>query len=148
MSSGAYILLMQIDRSMRIDIGKLGNLRFSPGYYAYVGSALGGLEKRIARHLRSNKKLHWHIDHLLVRARLIGAVYGFTKRRIECAIASYLKRRLAYTKNFGSSDCSCASHLFYSNDLDRLKNLALESFKSLGISPLFISSEGYNEGSN
>jgi Uri superfamily endonuclease len=53
---GTYILLIKLLKNQAIAIGKLGNLTFENGYYAYIGSALNGLENRIDRHLKSNKK--------------------------------------------------------------------------------------------
>ena len=57
---GSYILLIKQDENSNICIGSLGNIEFTSGYYAYIGSALNGISQRVNRHLRSNKKLHWH----------------------------------------------------------------------------------------
>jgi len=42
---GSYILLIKLDEDKDIQIGKLGNISFKKGYYAYVGSALNGLAR-------------------------------------------------------------------------------------------------------
>ena len=39
--------------------------------YVYTGSARGGLEARIARRRRREKRMRWHIDYLLREARII-----------------------------------------------------------------------------
>ena len=39
-------------------------MEFSAGVYVYTGSATRGLEARIARHQRADKKIRWHFDHL------------------------------------------------------------------------------------
>lgn len=65
MLKGIYTLVITLTTSATIRAGKLGNISFPEGYYAYVGSALNGLEARIARHLKEDKLLHWHIDYFL-----------------------------------------------------------------------------------
>ena len=69
---GSYILVIFLSKKVEIEIGALGVLSFSKGYYLYVGSAMGNvgsttLENRVKRHLSdsANKKIHWHIDFLL-----------------------------------------------------------------------------------
>ena len=62
---GVYVLLVSVCRQIIVDIGKLGAVTFRKGFYAYVGSDQNNLEKRIARHLRRNKRIFWHIDYLL-----------------------------------------------------------------------------------
>jgi len=68
---GSYILLVELATEKNALIGKLGYLFFPKAFYAYVGSATNGLEARLARHLRKEKRLHWHIDYLLKEARLL-----------------------------------------------------------------------------
>ena len=62
---GTYCLLIHLKQDSKITIGKLGEKNFQKGYYIYVGSALNSLKTRIQRHLRKEKKIHWHIDYLL-----------------------------------------------------------------------------------
>jgi Uri superfamily endonuclease len=62
---GSYILLLKLNKPRQIFVGNLGISCFTEGSYAYVGSALNGLEARVSRHSRLNKKHHWHIDYLL-----------------------------------------------------------------------------------
>ncbi|AIC15166.1 GIY-YIG nuclease family protein [Nitrososphaera viennensis] len=71
---GVYVLLMHIGRPAIARTGSLGRLHFEKGVYAYVGSALNGLEPRISRHLSKRKEnMHWHIDYL------IGSPYASTE---------------------------------------------------------------------
>ena len=63
--SGSYVLLLYLADDRTIPVGRQGVLNFSAGCYAYVGSAMNGLYQRINRHLRKEKKRHWHIDYLL-----------------------------------------------------------------------------------
>lgn len=132
---GTYVLLIHVPYQVRLSVGELGNLELKAGYYAYIGSALGGLEKRVERHLAGDKKIHWHIDYLLTKGRVIDVVQGETKERKECAIAGELAKHLASVAGFGSSDCKCESHLFYSLDFNELRKVVLTSFKQCGIKP-------------
>ena len=126
-------MLIHVPYPVQLSVGELGNLELKAGYYAYVGSALGGLEKRVERHLASDKKIHWHIDYLLTRGRVIDVVQGETKERMECAIAGELAKHLTSVAGFGSSDCTCPSHLFYSPDFNEIRKIVLASFKGCGI---------------
>jgi len=68
----------------------------------------------LARHLRAEKRLHWHIDYLLQHARIEAIWYQLGRERLECVWA----RTLAQAPNvqpvapgFGASDCTCRTHL-------------------------------------
>ena len=114
---GTYILLAELAEDTRIQVGKLGEIAFRRGYYAYVGSALRGLDARVARHRRRDKKLHWHIDYLLQHAHVLDIITIESTERLECPVASSLADRFTTIPRFGSSDCRCASHLFWSEEL-------------------------------
>lgn len=73
MNRGYYIIEIEIPKRIRIRVGALGEIEFAPGRYAYVGSALGGLEQRVSRHLRGDGKKHWHVDDLLEKGRAVRA---------------------------------------------------------------------------
>ena len=115
---GTYALVLQLERQEEITIGKLGTFAFPAGYYLYVGSALGsgGLEVRLARHRRRDKKLHWHIDYLLEYAQLVEVWSAASTEKLECLWAQ-AARQLPGSETpvpgFGSSDCRCPSHLIY-----------------------------------
>ncbi|MDI6889174.1 MAG: GIY-YIG nuclease family protein [Methanocellales archaeon] len=121
---GTYVLLIELPKSTKVQVGKLGYIDFQVGFYAYVGSALNGLEARIARHLREEKKLYWHIDYLLAHARIKEILYAEGSEKGECDIARNLAARFSSIKGFGSSDCDCKSHLFYSADKCKLEEHA------------------------
>jgi len=112
---GSYLLIAYLAQAQPVSVGRLGEIYFHAGWYAYVGSAMGGLEGRIARHLRSSKRLHWHIDYLLRVAGIERVVKFESEIRIECAIAEVLRKDFAGVPRFGCSDCRCPSHLFYIN---------------------------------
>ena len=116
---GTYALLIALERSAETVIGRLGRFRFPAGFYLYVGSALGpgGLAGRLARHLRADKRLHWHVDYVLhARSALVLEVW--TKNdavRRECdwaRAAMRLAGASVVVPRFGASDCRCAAHLY------------------------------------
>lgn len=117
-SKGTYALLLRLEKPEDIVVGRLGKFAFPAGYYLYVGSALGpgGLQARLARHLRAEKRLHWHIDYLIQRTQLIEIWSIASRKRLECILAE-IARNLpgaqAPVPRFGSSDCRCPSHLIY-----------------------------------
>ena len=111
---GSYALVLQLDRPAEIAVGRLGVCEFAAGHYVYCGSALGGLHARIARHLRAEKRLHWHVDHLLTVARVVDVWVCESPERLECRLAAHLASRPGASHpvpGFGSSDCRCPSHL-------------------------------------
>lgn len=110
---GSYLIIAEMDANKRVPIGKLGEVEFNKGFYVYVGSALNGLEQRIQRHLRENKKTHWHIDYLLKHATVTDVFYKEDNVREECIIAKKFEGALPSILGFGCSDCKCKSHLFY-----------------------------------
>ncbi len=113
---GSYVLLIELPEGQTITTGSLKAIYFPRGYYAYVGSAMGGFKSRLNRHLKSNKKPHWHIDYLLEKASISEIILCETKDRAECAIAQALSCQFDSIPGFGSSDCKCRSHLFFATD--------------------------------
>ncbi len=132
LDGGTYALLVHVPYELALKVGQLGTVEFKRGYYVYVGSALGGLSARVRRHLRDRKKIHWHIDHLLLHTRAMDVVAARGKRRKECAVAAEIGKHLSSVSGFGSSDCDCTSHLFYCPDLDELRRIVFASFKECG----------------
>lgn len=126
---GTYILVLLLSKSGTFRVGKLGELEFKQGYYAYVGSALNNLEARIRRHLKVDKRLFWHIDYLLQFGETYEVYYELTRKRSECKLANKLYARFESIKRFGSSDCKCNSHLFFSTD----KTSLLDAISSFGM---------------
>jgi sugar fermentation stimulation protein A len=108
-----------MEKETFIQIGALGNIRFSEGIYIYVGSAMNGkLISRIRRHTQpaSMKKTHWHIDYLLAckDSRMFKIIIIPSQAKEECTLAETVKKTaLFFIPHFGSTDCQCSSHLFY-----------------------------------
>ncbi|MCX7162492.1 MAG: GIY-YIG nuclease family protein [Betaproteobacteria bacterium] len=109
----SYQLEIEIGRPLRIRIGRLGEFLFPAGRYVYSGSARRNLEARIARHLRQEKKLRWHIDWLLA-ARGVRVTGVRRSARDECVLNQAV-RGVIVAPGFGASDCAagCGSHLLY-----------------------------------
>jgi len=129
---GVYILIVYLAGSQTIKVGKKRVIPFESGYYFYVGSALGGLENRIKRHLAREKRHHWHIDYLLDIGKIVGILAIPTNHKIECQVAKSLSEGLESIVGFGSSDCNCRSHLFYyqENDWGAFLSLRLTKFRN------------------
>ncbi|MDY6986268.1 MAG: GIY-YIG nuclease family protein [Candidatus Thermoplasmatota archaeon] len=119
-----YVLLIELQRTKEIEVGKLGVLRFKKGYYAYVGSAKRNMRQRLERHMREEKKLHWHIDYLLRESEIEEI---FLSEKEECEVAKAFSPFYS-VPGFGCSDCSCGSHLFYSEDLRGLEAVLSENY--------------------
>jgi len=126
---GIYVLILTLVRAKHVTVGKIGTIEFARGFYAYVGSAMGpGGFKRVERHLDvgagRKKTRKWHIDHLLALAEIIAVWKVATHALIECEIARSLAANpmLTSINGFGSSDCSCSSHLFCATQLQDLNS--------------------------
>ena len=131
---GVYLLLLQLDESQPISIGRLGVQYFARGFYVYVGSALNGLEARVNRHLSRKKKHFWHIDYLLDKARICEAILIPIPERMECTLAMALNKNLFCMRHFGSSDCNCPGHLFFATGREELETQVMRILADLSLS--------------
>jgi Uri superfamily endonuclease len=143
---GIYCLIISLEDSVCIRIGKIGRRPFKKGTYIYVGSATGigptSLEGRIKRHLKKNKRCYWHIDYFLNtdKALIKYAIFSKADAIFECNMAESIEKYLEIeypAKGFGSSDCGCFAHIFRIKRkseiyiLSRLKKIYFE----LGLDP-------------
>ena len=137
--SGVYIMVMHLDHELDLEIRSKGMMHFNAGYYMYVGSAKANLTKRIERHKRKRKKMHWHLDYFRGYCEMIAAVpirtsglalesWSLTHEpypsmpsmpdpdvdvSVECALADAVRAIAEWdVSKFGCSDCDCMSHLF------------------------------------
>jgi len=120
---GVYHLVLRLAKRTTLRVGRLGRFAFPAGYYVYTGSAMGGLETRLARHRLRRKKLRWHIDYLLRRAQLVDVVAIPSERSIECERNLRVLRMEGAevtAPGFGSSDCRCPAHLVWFRSRPRL----------------------------
>jgi sugar fermentation stimulation protein A len=110
---GGYLLILTLKRKKNIHIGELGKVSFRKGFYIYVGSAMANLSKRMERHRHLKKLHHWHIDELRAVAEFHSVLAIRSSTRLECEIAEAVSRIAEWNiPKFGSSDCSCQTHLF------------------------------------
>ena len=137
MDRGVYALVFR-NRSCSLSVGSLGKIRFRRGWHIYIGSARGpGGFARVSRHRRlassRDRQPSWHVDHLLLSPSftLRHTVCGATEADLECALAGSL--RSGAVPSFGSSDCTCGSHLFYRH-ADPLGEV-VTAMASLGLTP-------------
>jgi len=122
--------LVYLPESVSIQIGKRGRFRFPKGYYLYTGSAKNGLEGRVKRHLRNEKKRFWHIDYLLDHASVKAVLAFVGRRKDECSLSMEtlaMPGAQVIVPKFGASDCKCPSHLAF---FGRLKEVSLRNSKA------------------
>jgi Uri superfamily endonuclease len=118
---GAYVLYIDIELQLTLQVGSLGSIVFPAGRYAYVGSARRGIAARVLRHKRlaqhKEGKLHWHIDYLLIHRHTELVREAVLENEIECTISKRISSMNGVTvpvPGFGSSDCraGCRAHLY------------------------------------
>lgn len=107
----SYQLIIELAQPVCCRIGRLGVVDLAAGHYCYTGSARRAFEARINRHLRQEKTLRWHIDHLLA-APGVSVVKVLRSRRDECDL-NQSRRGTVPVPGFGASDCraGCGAHL-------------------------------------
>ncbi len=128
---GTYLLEFSLSREITFKV-KSGRVYTLPqGLYIYVGSAFGpgGIPSRLFRHLRRDKKRHWHLDFVTTSSYFTPLkVLVIPGLRVECQVASLVTPLCLPISSFGSSDCRCPSHLFLTEDLDGVNSLILKTF--------------------
>ena len=121
---GSYIFIVKLKRDRRLPVGSLGDVKLKKGYYCYVGSAKANLTQRLERHRRLRKNLFRHIDYLRAASDYHAAVPIRSSENLECGVAGSMAGIAdRQVPGFGSSDCTCPTHLFGMND-DPLQNRA------------------------
>jgi len=121
--AGAYVLLIDLGEPLSLDLPAFRGESLAPGLYGYCGSAFGpgGIRARVSRHLRSDKPMRWHVDHVTRAGRVVQAGIRIGGR--ECDLVGELLARggRAVLPGFGSSDChGCPAHLLRMPDDERL----------------------------
>ena len=116
---GCYQIILNLAQPVSLAVARLGLLRFPPGFYIYTGSQQRSLLKRVERHLRPEKKIHWHIDYLTVHREFrVTYVLLYPGSDAECELHRSFQKMSGARElhpGFGSSDCrnKCTSHLLY-----------------------------------
>jgi len=99
------------------------------------------LENRIARHFRSEKTIHWHIDHLLKSdTKIRSSIWSESSEPVECDIAKSIEQMddiYLGPKGFGASDCKnkCFTHLYQSKIESGLEEKIIGVFTKLNLKP-------------
>lgn len=114
---GTYILVIRLGSDAEVRVGALGTFSFPAGDYCYVGSAMGGLDQRIRRHMAREKTLKWHADYLTTIADEVDAMVSYPDPVPECDLARMAVEcgMVPSVEGFGCSDCHCRTHLFSCN---------------------------------
>ena len=142
---GVYTLIIDLQEGLSFRLNSLGDLSFEKGTWIYIGSAMGNgstsLENRIRRHFRSEKTIHWHIDHLLKsNSKIRAAIWAESSTHIECDISKnieQIKNIFPGPKGFGASDCrkKCWTHLYHSKVETGLEKKIQSVFTKLTLNP-------------
>ncbi len=130
-----YLLCLACPHEAVVPVGAVGEVILTPGRYLYVGSARRYLAARLARHRRSQKRYHWHIDYLLGSGALAIQEIWLTPTLPECVLAGTLLQHPAVKvphPRLGASDCRCPAHfLCWQGQVASLRHLLL----ALGLIP-------------
>ncbi len=120
-TGGVYVLLLRIDQSSTVEVGRKGIFDFTPGWYTYIGTAhgSGGLQSRLSRHVRrlgNNKRPRWNIDYVREHAVVEEVWFAELPAEAECRWSLALSR-LSDTSvpapGLGSGDCNvCPAHFY------------------------------------
>ena len=124
---GTYALLLRFDRDVEAEIGSLGRVELAAGDYCYTGSAMGGIDQRVSRHLSHDKTIRWHIDYLTSVCREMHALEHEGTSISECGLGRMIEEAGGEPAvgGFGCSDCKCQTHLFRV-DAERTERMLLD----------------------
>ena len=113
---GTYLLFLYISEEIPID-RRGERIDLEKGFYFYIGSAFGagGLSSRLHRHIRKQKKKHWHIDQITMHeaSEIVGIAVSINQKK-ECEFNQFLSSFEYFVPIYGigNSDCqkNCESH--------------------------------------
>lgn len=96
--------------------GCKGPMVVKRGYYAYIGSAFGGIPGRVSHHMNPNGGVKWNSDYLKPYTQPEGLWFTYDRERRECPwarIVANLPGAEQPCEKFGSNDCDCYTHLYF-----------------------------------
>lgn len=138
---GTYALVFTLPDTKNLKVGGLGEHRFPPGNYVYLGSAhgSGGLRARLRHHFYKSKKPRWHIDWVRLEMELSGCIFVISPEKLECKWSQSLARwrnSRVIVPGFGAGDCrnGCPAHFYFFPgriDLAGLESELLQGFVTL-----------------
>ena len=134
--AGTYALFLHLEEELQMRVGVLGPCSFPTGVHVYAGSAMGGLRARLARHVRRDKRVHWHVDRLTTAGgcRVLGAVVFTSPVLRECDIIGSLESiegirgvdgAEVRPLRFGASDHGCRGHLVWMGEEASIARVAV-----------------------
>lgn len=142
---GAYMLIIQVEQPVSVQIKSMGEVSFESGLWVYVGSAMGdgstSLENRLRRHFRKEKTIYWHIDYLLdADTEIVEAIWAESIKPIECDLVQSIAAHDDFRpgpKAFGSSDCrrGCIAHTYFYEGDEKIHNSLIQVFRRLSLQP-------------
>ncbi|WP_461864741.1 GIY-YIG nuclease family protein [Thermococcus sp.] len=109
---GSYLLVIMLEKEQTVKT-KRREFRLGRGFYVYVGSAMNSLEARVRRHFMRHKRLHWHIDFLLEKGKLLRAYLIPSSERLEEKLSRMVSRYGESVEGFGASDVNVPSNLYH-----------------------------------
>ncbi len=119
---GAYVLVLTLSDRGEVCTKKRCWILES-GTYVYVGSGMVNLEKRVLRHFRSKKKLHWHIDYLSQYAKPLFAFLIPSDKSLEEEISHAFAKYFRCVDGFGASDLGVSSNLYLIDDFSKFSDI-------------------------
>lgn len=123
-----YLLVVLCDSAVNLPL-KAVNPVLPKGCYLYIGSAnIRNPLKRIERHFKKYKKLHWHIDYLTTMCKPLASLifYGVSEDELYTIISG--RNTTQPVKGFGNTDKRRhISHLF------RISSAACDPSKLLAL---------------
>lgn len=128
---GTYLLEFRLESSLSFTLRSGRRVSLTSGVYFYAGSAFGpgGLYSRLSRHLKRRKKRHWHLDFITTAETFTPlSALLIPELPVECTLASIVSELSTPVPNFGSSDCTCPSHLFLAQNPQKVKEAVLKAF--------------------
>lgn len=125
---GTYLLLFTAKEPHTLQVGRLGVIELSQGYYCYIGSAFGpgGIRARVRHHAKISPRPHWHLDYVRPVMSLLEVWYRYeahSEHRWAKRLSKVMDMPMA---GFGASDCRCQSHFFYAAHKPDLANYHTE----------------------
>jgi len=119
---GAYIFVLTLDTPVELNLGR-NRWELNPSTYAYIGSGMGNLEKRVERHFSANKRLRWHIDYLTCYGKPLFAILIPSKERMEEKISLTFQSHFRCVEGFGASDLKVKSNLYIIDDFQKFSEV-------------------------
>jgi len=135
---GFYLLIISVKNRFSFNLRK-EKRTITGGLYLYIGSAMGGISGRVSRHIENPINFHWHIDYLLRKSSIEEIIAVPSKEDMECRVARFFAGLFGWSSGilgFGSSDCTCPTHLFLIPEILLIDNLLKEVlWKGIGYFP-------------